>query len=444
MKNEFKEFYTNKIDISNPDESVLLVLDTNVLLNIYRFSEVTRTVFLDSLTKLKDNLFIPYQIGLEYNLNRQDAISKSKNAKNDLYSELDKIATKFANEIRMQIDKVSVKSTDYTVERNKIKNKLEDKTKSLIEKLKKNELNDLFGLLDTETDMSYRLAEILEGKVGPSYNQSELNDIEEKGKKRYECKIPPGFGDLANKKDKITYYNNLEIKKEYGDLIIWYQILEKAKEDQIKSVIFVSDDSQKNDWTYKQKGARAELKKEMLETSNAEFVILGSNQFIEQANPGKYDDLVDTTVNVEEYNDYLETANSFIIDNYFAKNEDLNSEKLHMSNKTFHLPESDLINKKIIELTSKYNGRVEYMQDKMDYIEYLLGDVSYENKINVSDKEEIYILQVRMHSLIKRIKKALNDWENERLLTNYEELENRIDYYYTKFKNAYKKIMSYL
>ncbi|MBC1523578.1 DUF4935 domain-containing protein [Listeria booriae] len=295
MKNEFKEFYTNKIDISNPDESVLLVLDTNVLLNIYRFSEVTRTVFLDSLTKLKDNLFIPYQIGLEYNLNRQDAISKSKNAKNDLYSELDKIATKFANEIRMQIDKVSVKSTDYTVERNKIKNKLEDKTKSLIEKLKKNELNDLFGLLDTETDMSYRLAEILEGKVGPSYNQSELNDIEEKGKKRYECEIPPGFGDLANKKDKITYYNNLEIKKEYGDLIIWYQILEKAKEDQIKSVIFVSDDSQKNDWTYKQKGARAELKKEMLETSNAEFVILGSNQFIEQANPTKnYKDIIDT------------------------------------------------------------------------------------------------------------------------------------------------------
>ncbi|MBC2158728.1 hypothetical protein HCB21_03025 [Listeria booriae] len=293
MKNEFKEFYTSKIELSNPDKSTLIVLDTNVLLNIYRISKGTRKEFLDILEGLKDNLFIPYQIGLEYHLDRQSVISEFKTVKDDLFKELDARTKTFLNGMEHDINHVAIRSTDYTNKRKQVVKSIKKKVDSVLKSFKEKELNELFDLFDAETDESDRLSEILNGKVGPSYKHDEIEKIQKEGEKRYANEIPPGYADKKKKEGKLTCYNELIIQKEYGDLISWFQIIDRAKDKAIKAVVFVTDDSTKGDWYYEQKGARAELKKELLVKSNSELIIMGSNSFIKQASSQQQSNLMD-------------------------------------------------------------------------------------------------------------------------------------------------------
>ena len=47
-----------------------VVLDTNVLLNFYRYSEKVKTDFQKVLEKVSDRLWVPYHAALEYQRNR--------------------------------------------------------------------------------------------------------------------------------------------------------------------------------------------------------------------------------------------------------------------------------------------------------------------------------------------------------------------------------------
>ncbi|MBC2263134.1 hypothetical protein HCB37_01265 [Listeria booriae] len=395
MKNEFKEFYTSKVEISNPDKTTLIVLDTNVLLNIYRISKSTRKDFLDILEGLKDNLFIPYQIGLEYHLDRQSVLSEFKTVKDDLFGRLGEQTATFINRIENEISQVSIKSTDYTNKRKEVVKIIKEKVDSLLNELKDTELTELFDLFDAETDESDRLSEILNGKVGPSYMQDEIEKIQEEGKKRYANEIPPGYADKKKKTGQLTCYNDLIIQKEYGDLISWFQILDKAKEKEISAVVFVTDDSAKGDWYYEKKGARAELKKEMLVKSNAELVIIGSNSFIKQANSEQNLDLMDFEFADENSNEYFDD-DSFEIDMegsgaYFAK----------LKNET--------------ERISEYHKLKRHLLNLEEDISEVIKSIDYHEKnIGMADKSRIQLQEYSFvsHDIRSQLVKKCNFLEN--------------------------------
>lgn len=75
MKKEFYGFYEpSEVEINKSWNNGLFVFDANTLLNLYRYSESTRKDFLMVITKLKENLFMPYQVGYEYHSNRHSVI----------------------------------------------------------------------------------------------------------------------------------------------------------------------------------------------------------------------------------------------------------------------------------------------------------------------------------------------------------------------------------
>ena len=103
--------------------------------------------------------------------------------------------------------------------------------------------------------------------------------------------MPPGFLDLPQKKDQGERYL-------YGDLIVWKQTIEKAKNSNCE-VIFVTDDK-KNDWFEpKVKGMRSGPRKELLrefskESDGHEILIYNQDLFLKYAN--KY---LDADINEE-------------------------------------------------------------------------------------------------------------------------------------------------
>lgn len=63
--------------------------DTNVLLNIYRYSSTTRERLFDILEKLQERIWITHQVGYEFHKNRLTVISQQSSAYDKIGTILD-------------------------------------------------------------------------------------------------------------------------------------------------------------------------------------------------------------------------------------------------------------------------------------------------------------------------------------------------------------------
>ena len=294
MKKEFREFYNKeKINFKNLDDSVLIVLDTNVLLHIFRFSISSRKKLINSLKKVEGNLWIPYHVGLEYNLHKVTLISKMRDSKENLQKEIDRDVKKLKNTVFEKIDNIGIKSSDEREIRKGIKDNFAERLDNLLTEWKSNELIKEFDLIGNVKDESDKIADIFNDKVGKQFTQEQITNIENEAESRYTYEFPPGYKDESDKGKTIRKYGNVVYHEKYSDLIIWKQLIEKAKgEDKINKVIFVTDD-EKQDWQYtvngQKKGPRAELKKELLDEANADLYIFNTNSFLKKVNDDKLD-----------------------------------------------------------------------------------------------------------------------------------------------------------
>lgn len=266
MKETFRGYYRpTKNEFSELWEDCLFVFDANVLLNIYRYSKKTRGILIDILDKISDRIWVPYQVALEYQQRRLEVIGEQESAYEDIQEILDKNKKIIENELNAYAMHPFIKIADILEKVNK--NFTEIKNELNTHKQNHPNMTDGDELRDTIT-------QLFEGKVGPSYSPEKLGEIYKEGKKRYERHIPPGYED--KKKDGV---------REYGDLVLWFQIIEKAESTK-KSIIFITDD-RKEDWWLKFKGKtigpRPELINEIFSCSKVNFYMYQTEHFMEYA-----------------------------------------------------------------------------------------------------------------------------------------------------------------
>jgi PIN like domain len=72
----------------------IFVVDTNMLLNVYRYSPETRDRYLETLSRLKSRLWIPYQVAYEYQDRRAVVIREQVKAYENVVQLLDTTLTK--------------------------------------------------------------------------------------------------------------------------------------------------------------------------------------------------------------------------------------------------------------------------------------------------------------------------------------------------------------
>ena len=249
MKKKLSEFYPiDEKVITRIWESAIFVFDTNTLLHLYRYSKNTRNDFMQVLLNIKNSLWIPYQVALEFHQNRLNVIRESQKK----YKALDVVLGDVQDIIKnshnygqyddvLPIYKLVLKSVKHYA------NKLERMRK---------EVSDFDFRNDKILDF---ITELYENKVGDEQTEEELEEIYKEGKKRYENLIPPGYKD---KKEKDT---NRHI---YGDLIIWKELIKEAKSAN-KDIIFITADTKEDWWLIfngKTISPRSELVKEFSQT----------------------------------------------------------------------------------------------------------------------------------------------------------------------------------
>lgn len=324
MKNQFIGFYdpnTEDINSTWKEDSTLFVFDTNVLLYLYGYAKNTKKDFFQILEKIP-NIWLPYHVGLEYQRNRLNIIRNEKNNFSKVEQYLENINTIFTKNIKeLNLEQRHPKLNDNTkILHKEITDSIKKYKKSLSSWDKKQPC-----VMSTD-EIRKRINSLFDKKVGDKpADQKWLNTLYEEGESRYKNKVPPGYEDKKEKEKKPNFsFSNLEYIPMYGDLIIWKQIMEKAKDEHIKSVIFISDDV-KEDWLYsinskgkKEIGARAELRDEIHKNSDINlFTILTTSEFMKKGKLNLNLDVSDESIQETQDNYQREQIRNIELKEYF-------------------------------------------------------------------------------------------------------------------------------
>lgn len=265
MRNAIKE-YLEPASKEKQDlwASAVFVFDTNVLLNLYRYSAKTRNSLLAAFESFKDRVWIPYQVAFEYMRKRCEVIYETVQR----YDQFKKETEVFTNKA---VETLRLTSNDDEVSELK---------RYLYKWLDSNKDRNLLVLNAEEDEILEKILTIFDGRVGPQISEAEMTAIKEEGKERYEKSIPPGY------KDKQKQKGHEDDNNAFGDLIIWKQIIGYAKEKGV-GIVYVTHD-QKEDWWNivkgKTIGPRIELRKEFQTETQQDFHMYSMNSFISTYN----------------------------------------------------------------------------------------------------------------------------------------------------------------
>ena len=267
------------------EEGFVVILDTNILLNVYRYSPDFSEFALNCLTTIKDYIFLPSIVRLEYGKHcRGDYARMSNrigNAKTNIQREIDSSRIKILNSLN-NLRKLQFPDID------NLRDDFDKKINELTE-IKEAFFDDRsvvdFASHAWESDLLMKLVEYIDSKnhVFKELTVQEIYEWDEQGEKRYRNNIPPGYMDSKNK-------NGV---RQYSDFFIWKEILRFAQEYK-RDIIFVTDDT-KQDWWFsegEQLVFRTELYNEF-KKSGCRIVPLTSEKFYSEISSSYSIDKVD-------------------------------------------------------------------------------------------------------------------------------------------------------
>jgi hypothetical protein len=264
----------------------LIVLDTNVLLSLYRLPSASQGDLFKILESVNQQLWIPHQVALEFHRNRPTVIAAERKTIEDVLAMANDQVAKIIERVNaLQLDK-----RELNIDAGQLTKELQEASTQLVSAVQAAHKSQLD--LSATDPIRDRLDVIFNSRVGVGpVSQSELDTLIQNGDERYERKIPPGFEDVdkaKNPSEASFIFGGIKYQKKFGDLIFWRQLLDHAKKANNKVVMLVTAD-QKEDWWWRESGKtlgpHPELAMEIRREAGVElFWIYTSDQFLLQAN----------------------------------------------------------------------------------------------------------------------------------------------------------------
>lgn len=225
--------------------SYSVVLDTNILLNLYRVSPDYAELCIKCLQEIEEYIVIPNTVHHEFKKHNRalysdrkkalsiiirgisDKISEQKNKTHNLYKDLQRRNFPNTDELLNKIDALY--------------NQICDELKEYDETHKEiNFLNELWDK-DVPSEIVSHIKD--NDRILPALSADEIFDICDEGVTRYKKTTPPGFKD-AKDKDGV---------RKYADLIWWKEVIKYANKVR-KNIILVTDDVKEDWWNQDENG----------------------------------------------------------------------------------------------------------------------------------------------------------------------------------------------
>ncbi len=254
MENQFPGYYQRtEEELETLWQDGLFVLDANVLLNPYRYSEDTRKELFRILRGVQEQLWIPHQAAEEFHRARLDVIRGQKTA----YAEVQKSLSTAQKQIESKVNAIEM---DLGIGTKGLLKRIKESFDALLAEAKQLESDS--GARAVPESYSPKLDDIwkgimdlMEGKVGERLSDERMEEVRQEGPRRYTSEVPPGYEDV-----------NKPGERKYGDLILWFQIIDKARETE-KPILLVTDD-RKEDWWQRSGGNAVEPHPDLVNEMN--------------------------------------------------------------------------------------------------------------------------------------------------------------------------------
>lgn len=250
----------------------MLVVDTNVLLNLYRYNQDARTSLLTTLRKFDTRLWVPHQVMDEFWRNRESALEDPQKQLEQSKIALRSGLERTVSDLRNWVNRVSL-----------------DRSRSLqLEATLENAIEEVIGEMEVVVDSSgvemardtskdkvvADLGALLEGKVGDRLDAEDHSAAVAEGKRRIEEQIPPGYKD----KKKQTRGDDTEV----GDYLVWRQLINEAKR-RACDVLMVTGDAKEDWWRTRNGitlGPRNELSEELRREAGVRLYMLKPDRLL--------------------------------------------------------------------------------------------------------------------------------------------------------------------
>lgn len=238
-------------------QSSIIAIDANVLLGLYRYNERTAHDILETLSAVRDRLFLPDQALREFWRNRLNVISGLDNPAQEAKRDLIKFKNQSINAVNQWSKRVALEAAQREGAISKIEDLFDD-----LDRLLGDDARSIRPNTPTSADtLLARLNDIFEDHVGEPLSAKDRERVIKDGERRVIQNIPPGYMD----KDKLD--GDLP-EGASGDYLVWYEILEHAKTNPSPVILITSDT--KEDWWRKgpnkeSLGPRIELVEEFSE-----------------------------------------------------------------------------------------------------------------------------------------------------------------------------------
>jgi hypothetical protein len=266
LRNQFESFYApSEDDIAAAIKTGLVTPDTNVLLALYRFQAEARDELFGVLDKLGERLWIPHQVGLEFQRNRLNVIHEQE----EFFSKTEQEFSATFDGLREKVRAFRTRMAITEAQIGQVEDTIQD-LQGLLGTVMNWASDGSLSMSDHTSDPVRAQLEVLLGdRVGEPMEPRELEEARKEAERRVREKIPPGYKD----KDKSD---------PTGDYLVWRQLMNEAKERKLP-VVFITDD-RKEDWYRREHGltlgARYELREEMRAEAGVPFVIMTTGTFL--------------------------------------------------------------------------------------------------------------------------------------------------------------------
>ena len=217
----------------------VIALDTNVLLNIYRYSPEFSEFALQCICEVKGVVMLPATVRMEYGKHCRPEFAKMKSRVRDAGKETTEQIKRAKVKVLATCDRLErLQFPDVSNLRDSLSKKLDEVQKVLEDFFTDRSSLEFVAHAWDNTDHVQAIVSEWDqnGSIMPSPSQEDIYVWCEEGETRYKKEVPPGFKDAKNK-DGV---------RKYSDLILWKELLRYAAKEK-KHIIFVTDDV-KADW----------------------------------------------------------------------------------------------------------------------------------------------------------------------------------------------------
>lgn len=172
----------------------LVVVDTNVLLDLYRFTGSARSDLLAALNKLGKRLWVPYQVRLEFHRNRLKVMAGREDAYSEVLSAFEAVQ-KAGEEATLRIREFANRVLLPENQRDELLKKIPEGVASAIEMI--GALRKAHALTDSDREdpILRELQALLLGRVGKQMPPEDLEKARLEAAARIEEGRPPGGRD---------------------------------------------------------------------------------------------------------------------------------------------------------------------------------------------------------------------------------------------------------